>query len=102
MTEKIEADYEALEQLASKFDAQANVIQQMMQNTRSRADNLHSSGWIGRGSDAFFAELLGEVLPGVQRLQQALEQANQVTKQVSATIKQAEDDACNPFKIRAI
>ncbi len=96
--DEIRADYDRLEQIANQFANQAQAIQQMKQNVRSSMDPLENGGWIGRGSDAFFSEMQGEVLPCTQRLEQALDEANRITRQIINTMKQAEEEACAPFR----
>lgn len=96
--DEIRADYDRLEQLANQFANQSQAIQQMLQNVRGSMDPLQSGGWIGRGSDAFFSEMQSEVLPGSQRLQEALDEASRVTKQIVQTVKQAEEEAASPFR----
>ena len=96
--DEIRADYDQLEQLANQFANQSQAIQQMLQNVRGSMDPLQSGGWIGRGSDAFFSEMQSEVLPATQRLQEALDEANRVTKQIIQTVKQAEEEASSPFR----
>lgn len=98
--DEIKADYDRLEQLAGRFANQAQVIQQMLQGVRGSMDPLESGGWVGRGSDAFFSEMNSEVLPASERLQQALEEANRVTKHIIQTVKQAEEEAGSAFKAR--
>jgi len=97
--DEIRADYESLEQLASQFANQAQAVQQMLQNVKGAMDPLEGGGWIGRGSDAFFSEMNSEVLPATTRLQQALDEASRVTKQIVETVKQAEEEASSPFRI---
>lgn len=99
MYEEIRADYDQLEQVANQFANQSQAIQQMAQNIRSSMDPLEGGGWIGRGSDAFFAEMQSDVIPASERLQQALDEANRVTKQIVQIVKQAEDDASSPFRL---
>lgn len=99
MAEEIRADYEQLETIASQFAKQAQAIQQMLQKVQKSMDELENDGWIGRGSDAFFSEMQGEVLPASNRLHDALEEANRVTKEIIQTVQQAEDEACSPFKV---
>lgn len=98
MSDEIRADYDRLEQVAGKFANQAQAIQQMLQQVRGSMDPLEGGGWIGKGSDSFFNEMNSEVLPANERLQQALEEADRVTKQIVQTVKQAEEDASSPFK----
>lgn len=95
--EEIRADYDGLAQVASKLANQSQQIQQMTQNVQRSMENLHS-GWEGRGSQAFFNEMQSRVLPSVNRLHQALQQASQATQRISQTIQQAEDEAAAPFK----
>jgi WXG100 family type VII secretion target len=97
--EEIRADYDQLAQVASRFTNQSQQIQQMTQSVQRSMESLRS-GWEGRGSQAFFNEMQGKVLPGVNRLHQALQQAARVTQQISNTVRQAEDEASAPFKLR--
>ena len=97
MADEVRADYEQLEQVASRFANQSQEVQQMLQQVRNQMQKLQSD-WIGRGSEAFFSEMEGEVLPAVQRLQQALEEANRVTNEIVQTMQQAEDEASSPFR----
>lgn len=97
MADEIKADYEQLEQVASRFSNQANTVQEVQQSIRSSMQNLED-GWIGRGSTAFFAEMQGEILPAIQRLQDALEEASQVTKAIVQTMQQADEEASSPFR----
>ncbi len=98
MSDEIRADYDQLEQVAGQFSTQAEAIQQMLQTVRSSMDKLEDDGWIGRGSDAFFAEMHDEVLPAVLRLYDSLMDANQVTKDIVQTMQDAEDEASSPFR----
>jgi WXG100 family type VII secretion target len=97
MADEIKADYDQLEHIVSKFANQAQEIQQMIQQVRSGMDRLHED-WIGRGSKAFFNEMRGEVIPATLRLQQALEEAGRVTKEISQTMQQADEEASSPFR----
>ena len=99
MPDEVRADYEQLEQVSARMANQSKAIQDMLNMVRSRMDPLESGSWIGRGSNAFFSEMNGEVLPASQRLQQALEEAGQVTRQIAQTMKQAEEEAAAPFRV---
>ena len=71
---------------------------QMQQSVQQAYQELHGGGWIGRGSEAFFREMEGEVMPAVRRLIEALAQANQVTNQISKLFHQADQEASSPFR----
>jgi WXG100 family type VII secretion target len=96
MSDEVKADYEQLEQVAQRFMNQAQSVQETLQRVRGSMETLQG-GWIGRGSDAFFAEMQGEVLPATQRLQEALETANHVTRIIVQIMQQADEDASQPF-----
>lgn len=95
--DEIKANYDQLAQVASRFQNQSQATQEMIQSVRSSMDEL-KGGWEGRGSNAFFSEMQGEVLPAVNRLRQALQEASRVTNQIVQAVKQAEDEASAPFK----
>lgn len=98
MAEEIRGDYDQLDQIAGRFANQSQAIQQMLEKVRSSMDKLENGGWIGRGSDAFFNEMHSTVLPASLRLQDVLDDAGQVTRQVAQTLRQAEDEASAPFR----
>lgn len=97
MIDEIQADYEQLEQVSSRFNNQSQAIQQMLQRVKSSMDKLEGGGWIGRGSDSFFNEMQDEVLPASTRLQDALAQAGQLTQQIAQTVRTAEEEAGGLF-----
>ena len=99
MNNQIVADYERLNQVALRFTAQAQTIQEILQEVQSDLTNLQGE-WVGRGSNAFFAEMESEVLPATQRLNQAMEQAQQTTQTIIRTIQQADEEAARPFALR--
>jgi WXG100 family type VII secretion target len=98
MFDRIEADYDQLEQLAVRFANQSQAVQQMLQSVRSSMGNLENGGWIGRGSESFFSEMQDKVLPASERLHQALTEAAGITRFIVQTVKQAEEDASSPFR----
>lgn len=98
MFDRIEADYDQLEQLATRFANQSQAVQQMLQSVRGSMDGLQNGGWIGRGSEAFFSEMEDKVLPASERLRQALDEATRITRFIAQTVKQAEEEASSPFR----
>ena len=96
--DEIRADYDQLAQVSSRFQNQSQATQEMIQSVRSSMDEL-KGGWEGRGSNAFFSEMQGEVLPAVNRLRQAMQEASRITRQIAQTVKQAEEEASSPFKV---
>lgn len=99
MANEVRASYNELEQLSNRFARSQSEIQQMIQQVRNAMQPLENGSWIGRGSDAFFREMRGEVTPAVTRLQQALGEASRTTKDIVQTMQQADDQASAPFRV---
>ncbi len=97
MAEVVQADYEALAGVAKRFATNASAIQQLHSRLGRQATQLRSA-WIGKGSDAFFAEMTDKVLPAVQRLSAALTEAERVTKQIDQVLRDAEEAGAAPFE----
>lgn len=98
MADEIRADYQQLEQVARQFANQAQSVQQMLSKVKGSMGKLENGGWIGRGSQAFFSEMNGKVMPASTRLQQALSEANRTVKEISQTVRQAEEEASSAFR----
>lgn len=75
----VRADYEAIEQVASRFAKQSSTTAQLASQVRQAYTPLRHDSWIGRGADAFFREMEGQIFPAVHRLIEALEEASRVS-----------------------
>lgn len=93
----IQAQYDQLEALARRFGKQADLQIALQKRVQTNATRLRTA-WVGRGSDAFFAEMDGKVFPAMQRLIAALREADRVTRQMSELVHQAEDEASRLWK----
>lgn len=81
-TDVIQAKYDLLDQIAARFGQQADTSAQVHSRLRQSARSLQE-GWEGRGSVAFLCEMNRDVLPAVQRLTAALDQARSVTLDIA-------------------
>jgi len=97
MTDEVKVNPDELAEVQREFQNQSASIQEMLQKTRKSMDDLQPD-WVGLGSNAFFEEMEGEVLPAVQRLQSALEQASAVTGEILNIFQQADQEASSPFR----
>lgn len=93
----LQAQYEALAQIAKRFAQQRTAVSGVQQQVRRRMDVL-SHSWQGKGADAFQREMQGEVLPALHRLSEALGHASKSTQEISALLQQAEEEAAAIFK----
>jgi WXG100 family type VII secretion target len=94
----IQARYDGLASVASRFGKEAQGNHELLARLRQVMRQLEGEGWQGRGSTAFFAEMNGEMLPAMQRLAAALDQARTVTLDIARVIRLAEEEAARPFR----
>jgi WXG100 family type VII secretion target len=99
MAEEIRCNYDEMKQVQQRFATEAQQINEMLRKVRQSMNQL-KPGWIGRGSNAFFSEMEGKVLPGVDRLGRALQEAADVSGKIAAEVRKAEEEAGAPFRVR--
>lgn len=97
MGEKIEVNYEELANIQRLFSSEAEAVNQLFTQTRQKVEQLHGAGWIGRGSETWFAEMQSRVLPSMNRLVKALHDGAQAVQRISQTYKAAEEEAKSIF-----
>ncbi len=97
MADVININYPDMQQVGKRFQQQQQQIANMERRLNSAVKSLHANGWVGLGSDAFFNEMEGKVLPAVKRLSEALDEACRAVSQISNTMSQAEQAAANIF-----
>ncbi len=90
---RIRADHDSLKVIAKGFAREASNTQRALRKMKQSMDTLQGGDWIGKGASAFYKEMESDVLPAVERLQNALERADQVTRQISAILQEAEEEA---------
>jgi len=89
------ADYEKLEEIARRFSACSEVAQQIIRRVQRAVDSVREL-WIGEASEAFFREMEC-FIPRLHRLEHALEEAAQTTRQIQALFQQSEEEGAQKF-----
>jgi WXG100 family type VII secretion target len=92
---RVRADYDQLAQVAHQFASQAEGAGRMLQGVRQAMQTLEGGEWIGRGATSFYQEMNSQVLPTLNRLYRALQEAQRVTQQIRTIVKGAEDEAAS-------
>ncbi|MCU0497389.1 MAG: WXG100 family type VII secretion target [Anaerolineae bacterium] len=95
-TNIIQVNYEQLDQISQLFDAGGEQFSELERSLRQCAGQLES-GWIGMGSDAFFAEFNDEVMPRLKRLIAAYQQSAHAIRQIAEVMYNAEQEAAGQF-----
>lgn len=101
-TSVVQVQYEELEAIARRFASQAEAGQEMRQLLKQRMEALRAGGWIGRGADAFMAEMTDVVLPAVQRLTDALHEGDTATGRIVQMLRAAEQEAASQFSVDGV
>lgn len=94
--EIVRADYEQLSDTAVTFRHHAHETRELYHRLRRAVEALRQEGWMGRGAAAFYAEMDEEVLPAVEKLIAALEEADLTTRQIIRIFQAAEEEASGP------
>lgn len=92
----VQSDYEGLEQIAQRFNQQADVISQLIQSVKGAMEPLTSS-WAGDNQVAFFEEMENDVSPGTQRLQELFAESATKTAEIARILEDAEEEGRNVF-----
>jgi WXG100 family type VII secretion target len=98
MTDRIEVDYDELTRVTRSTSAEADAIAQLTSQTRAKVAQLHGSGWIGQGSDAFYAEMENVLLPAMDRLTKALTDTTDRTIDIIKVFHEAEEESRSLFQ----
>lgn len=94
----IQADYEKLAEIASRFERRSSDTAQMLQAINRMANVLVDGDWEGRGLQAFHTEMMVDVLPALRRLIEALAQSGATTLEIAQIMRAAEEEAARPFQ----
>jgi WXG100 family type VII secretion target len=97
MADRIQVNYEVLNEMENRFAQLANEVQDMAAKIKSRDNSLRQGGWIGRGSDAFYNEMDDLVMPAIGRLREALEEGGQALNRVARVFGEAEEEGQGGF-----
>lgn len=98
--DRIQADYDALSDIASEFDREADLVDTLTRHIGEKVEQLEDGGWIGSGANEFFCEVHDLVFPALQRLSQALCETGLATRMISDMIQSAEEEAACLFTHR--
>lgn len=93
----VQARYDQLVALASRFKGQAEQCTQMRRSIQHAAQQLESDGWKGKGAEAFFAEMQRDIMPALGRLHGAMIAGDEVVRQIIEIMRTAEQEAARPF-----
>ena len=102
MANQTRGNYDELKTIQSRWQQEAESINQMNSNLSSCVQTLEGGDWIGEGARAFLQEMNSDVMPSLRRLQKALAAASKNTSNIAKEIKAAEDETSNILNGRVL
>ena len=94
---KIQADYEQLAQVANLFVQEAQSIDSWVSRAVQAQQNLESGGWSGEAASKFYNDWY-QLTPKLAKLIQALETASEQMKTISQIFSDGENRAAGALK----
>ena len=95
---KIQARYDDFNPMIQRLLAMLAAVVEQQGKLRRQADVLSGGGWIGRGSERFYAEFYGYDLPALGKLEVALEETIKALRKAEMMLRDAEQEGANLFK----
>lgn len=95
MANIVQIDYDKMRQVADAFAQQSAEVKRILNTVEDQINVLKAEKWKAESATAYYNEMDHTVCPAVNKLAQKLDLASEVCKQISATLKKAEQDAMN-------
>lgn len=96
---RIRVDHDKLLEIYRGFARNATDFGHMQRKIQRQMDTLRGGDWIGKGANAFYAEMDGDILPALKRLVAAMQAADRTTRQIIQIMLDAENDAAALFRL---
>jgi WXG100 family type VII secretion target len=93
----VSVQYEDLKAIASHFDHHAQEIIKVYRFIANQVHELRTEYWVGDNADIFYTSMDSDILPALSRLQQALAEGGDTTRDIIAIFQQAEEDGAAAF-----
>jgi WXG100 family type VII secretion target len=90
-------NYDDMTNIVGKFKSEAQEIDSLLKQSKSKVESLHNNQWVGQGSEKFFGEMEQSVLPALGRLVGALGHAADVAQKIADTIRRFDDETKSFF-----
>jgi WXG100 family type VII secretion target len=99
MADRVRYQYDNLENFARQFSEHASDAQQVRQRLLGQLQVLEEGGWVGEGAARFSAEMRDMILPALEALSRALDNANGAIVRAAGMMRDAENEAAALFKV---
>lgn len=98
MSDLISVDDKEAKKVALQFEQEAERVQRVFKQLQGDIDILKKGGWIADAADVYYQKMDGEVMPGVNRLSRALNNACDTTHRLMELFVRADEEACQHLR----
>ena len=98
MVDTIQVKYAELGEIQRIFTEHMDHVTGMMRRLQTHLDPLIGGEWTGANAQIFFDGMQDEVLPALQRLKTAFNEADNTTAEIIKIMRAAEEEAASYFK----
>jgi WXG100 family type VII secretion target len=98
MSDRIEIDYERMEDIKGEFADRAEQASEIIKIVRSAVDQLRSNGWTGPHADKFYAEMDRRLLVALADLKSALDISGEAVGKIMKKFEEGEEEARKRIK----
>lgn len=89
--------YDEMSAIVKSFRSEQAEIEALLKQTKGKVESLHNNQWVGQGSEKFFDEMEGQLLPAVQRLARALGFAADTAQKIHEVIHRHDEETKSFF-----
>jgi WXG100 family type VII secretion target len=96
----VRSDKDGLKEIEGTFNQEAQRVEQFTRDIMSKMDKLRGGDWIGEAATKFYQQMDSELIPELNRLRNAMNEAAKTTKDIAATMQELEDRSSRIFVLR--
>ncbi len=93
VAENIQANYDELDEISRRFADNADQVRTIERRINDQMEILRSGAWQGQNATVFYNVMDDTLMPGINRLAHALDEAETTTNQVANEMRSAEEEA---------
>jgi WXG100 family type VII secretion target len=93
----VQIQYDEMEKIRQEFSQQGEFIGRVQARIYAQLDTLQQGSWQGSNADYFYTQMNQEVLPGIERMKDALGEASDVVAQIINIFANAEQEGGGIF-----
>jgi WXG100 family type VII secretion target len=95
----VQVDHDAMASISQRFGDQSDQVRAQYDKIMHQLDVLKNGAWIGPNADKYAEIMEGTLLPAIQRLFKALDQAGNTTKEVAKMMRDADEETKSLFPV---